>query len=165
MHNGKLYEDYEFKLYEKDINGEVYQIVYKGVWIMVDNGYLSWSCTVPPGSGGTTYELIGFSEWLESMRKDVKCTFGILKGCFCLLRYGLHFQPIENCDQLWITCCTLHNMLLFKDGLDKNWDKGVKSSWELSHINDIEAVTPYDISRLNHPSARYYRIGRRLRSS
>ena len=40
VHHGKLYKDYEFKLYEKDVNGKVHQIEYKGVWCMVDNGYL-----------------------------------------------------------------------------------------------------------------------------
>ena len=149
VHKGKRYKDYEFKLYEKDINGTVHQIVYKGVWFMVDNGYLSWSCTVPPGTDGTTYELIRFSEWLESMRKDVECTFGIMKGRFCLLRYGLRFQSIEKCDQLWLTCCALHNMLLYEDGLDTNWEEGVKSNWEISHNNDTQKVSPYAISRLN----------------
>ena len=116
---------------------------------MVDDGYASWSCTVPPGTDGTTYELIRFSEWLESMRKDVECTFGIMKGRFCLLRYGLRFQSIEKCDQLWLTCCALHNMLLYEDGLDTNWEEGVKSNWEISHNNDTQKVSPYAISRLN----------------
>ena len=149
VHKGKLYNDYEFQLYEKDINGTVHQVVYKGVWFMVDNGYLSWPCTVPPGNDGTTYELIRFSEWLESMRKDVECTFGIMKGRFCLLRYGLRFQSIVKCDQLWLTCCALHNMLLHTDGLDANWDRGVKSDWEISHMKDTRKISPYDISRLN----------------
>ena len=155
VHHGKLYEDYEFKLYEKDVNGTVHQIEYRGVWFMVDNGYLTWSCTVPPGTDCTTYELIRFSEWLESMRKDVECTFGIMKGRFCLLRYGVRFQSIVLCDQLWLTCCALHNMLLFVDGLDKNWDEGVKSSWEQSHNKDSQKVTPFAMSRLNRPSGRH----------
>ena len=121
---------------------------------MVDNGYLSWSCTVPPTSNGTTYEIIRFSEWLESIRKDVECTFGIMKGRFCSLRYGLRFQSIVKCDQLWLTCCALHNMLLKTDGLDKSWDMGVRSDWEDMHNRDRSKVTPYAISRLNHPSPR-----------
>ena len=80
VNNGKLHEDYEFKLYEKDVDNEIQQITYKGVWFMVDNEYISWSCTVPPSSNGTTYEIIRFSEWLESIKKDVECAFGIMKG-------------------------------------------------------------------------------------
>ena len=53
-------------------------------------------------------------------------------------RYGLCFQSIEICDQLWLACCALHNMLLYKDGLDTNWVKGAKSNWEMSHNNDTQ---------------------------
>ena len=91
------------------------------MWFIVDNRYLSWSCTVPPTDNGTTYEIIRFSEWIESMRKDVECTFGIMMGRFAILRYGLKFQDIITYDQMWLICCALHNLLLEYDGLDNNW--------------------------------------------
>lgn len=37
----------------------------------------------------STYPELRFSDWLESMRKDVECTFGILKGRFRLLKTGV----------------------------------------------------------------------------
>ena len=77
--------------------------------------------------------MIRFSEWLESVRKDVECAFGITKGNFALLRYGLRFHSIVRCDQMWLTCCALHNILLDVDGLDKNWDKGVMSDWQQNY--------------------------------
>ena len=64
------------------------------------------------------------------MRKDVECTFGILKGRFCILRYGLRFHSIPKCDQIWLTYCTLHNFLLDIAGLDKDWENGIPSYWE-----------------------------------
>ena len=67
---------------------------------MIDNGYLSWSCTAPPVTDGVTYEHIRFSEWLESMRKDIECTFGITKGRFCILWNGLRLHNIEKYDQV-----------------------------------------------------------------
>ena len=79
---------------------------------------------------GVTYDVIRFSEWLESMRKDVECFFGILKGRFKILRYGFRFQKITLCDKLFLTCCALHNLLLAEDGLDKNWKIGTKGYWE-----------------------------------
>ena len=82
VNNGKLHEDYEFKLYEKDVDNKIQQITYKCVWFMVDNGYLSWSFTVPPSSNGKSDDIIRFSEWLGSIRKDIECTFGIMKGRF-----------------------------------------------------------------------------------
>ena len=100
---------------------------------MVNNGYLSWSTTITPMKDGVTYKCIRFSEWLDSMRKDVECTFGIMKGRFCILRYGIQLKSIEKCDKIWKTCCTLHNMLLFIDGLHKDWDKGASSGWEISN--------------------------------
>ena len=131
VRDGNIHNDFEFMLYEKNEKGEVVEVCYQGVWFVVDNGYLAWSCTVPPVKDGTTYEVIRFSEWLESMRKDVECAFGILKGRFAILRYGLRFASITKCDQVWLTCCALHNMLLHIDGLNKDWDSGVPSNWEI----------------------------------
>lgn len=37
---------------------------------------------------------------------------------------------IEIVDDIWFTCCALHNMLLKCDGLDKRWKKGVHSPFE-----------------------------------
>ena len=154
--NGNIPDDFEFKLYEKDTNNNIVEVTYKGVWFMVDNGYLSWSCTVPPDNNATTYETIRFSEWLESMRKDVECLFGIMKGRFCILRYGIRFHTIENCDKMWLTCCALHNLLLDVDGLDKNWNNSPTSDWERFYSQNrgddynLWLETPFAISRLNH---------------
>ena len=52
----------------------------KGAFVIVDNGYLNWSTTVPPIKHSCNRSEIRFSQWLESLRKDVECTFGILKG-------------------------------------------------------------------------------------
>ena len=140
---GTLHSEYIFHLFERDKDGSIVQVAYQGVWFIVDNGYLAWSCTVPPSGNGTTYEVIIFSEWLESMRKDVECTFGIMKGRFALLRYGLRFQSIKRCDQTWLTCCALHNLLLDHDGLDTNWERT-----QLNEHND----TSFAMERLGNPS-------------
>ena len=80
--NVKTPNDYTFTLKEINERGQIVEALYEGVWFMVDNVYLSWSCTVPPDRNGTTYDVIRFSEWLESMRKDVECVFGIMKVGF-----------------------------------------------------------------------------------
>ena len=64
------------------------------------------------------------------MRKDVECTFGIQKGRFSILRTGIKLQNFEQVDQVWLTCCALHNMLLFVDGLDEGWENGNLTYWE-----------------------------------
>ena len=122
VHDGEMFQDNEFSLYEYDLHGNIIEIKYKGAWYMVDNGYLNWSCTVPPVKDASTYETIRFSEWLESMRKNVECTFGIMKMRFSPLRSGIRLWSIKDCDKTWMTCCALHNMLLFHDGYDQNWN-------------------------------------------
>ena len=126
---------------------------------MVDNRYLNWSYTVPPDTDAATYKAIRFSKRLESMCKDVECFFGIMNGRFCILRYGLRFQTMEDCDKAWLTCCYLHNMFLEIDCLHKDWEHGHLSDWERfdadhllkdSHMN---MTTPFAFARLNfHPS-------------
>jgi Plant transposon protein len=71
-----------------------------------------------------------WSKWLESMRKDVKCTFGILKGRFWTLKNGTRIHSINSVDKIWCTCCALHNIFLEHDGLHVNWQQGVESDWK-----------------------------------
>jgi len=66
-----------------------------------------------------------WSEWVESMRKDVECFFGILKGRWRILKVGMRFRGnaagLETVDNVWKTCCALHNWLLDSDGYDPAW--------------------------------------------
>ena len=135
--------------------GEETEITYKGAWFIVDNGYLNWSCTVPPMKHPVTYEEIRFSEWLESMRKDVECTFGIIKKRFSILKTGIRLGSIEQSDKVWRTCCALHNLLLFHDGLDKNWDTGKRMNPSNRKVNEVipfalQRLTSNDKSSSNH---------------
>ena len=97
-----------------------------------------------------TYKGIRFSEWLESIRKDVECTFGIMKVRYCILRYGVQSQSIAKCDAIWKTFCALHNRLLFVVGLHTDWDKGVCSDWEVSNAKyEARTAGTFAINRLN----------------
>ena len=49
-----------------------------------------------------------FSLNLESVQKDVECTFGILKKRWCIL----HYPDIKKCEKIFVTCCCLHNFLV-----------------------------------------------------
>jgi hypothetical protein len=75
--------------------------MYGGVWQIVDNGYLNWSTTVPPLKTSCNRSDIGFSKWLESIRKDVECTFGILKGCFRILKTGIRLLGQRSADNIF----------------------------------------------------------------
>ena len=82
-----------------------------------------------------------FSRWAESMRKDVECAFEILKRRFKILSVPNPFQSIQAVDQIWLTCCALHNWLLKIDGLDAEW------TGEGCGDNDSAAV-PIPLQRL-----------------
>ena len=81
VRDGLSFEDHRFQLESFDERlGKVIQRIYSGVYVICDNGYLDWSCTVPPFTMTSQQDEIRWSKWLESMRKDVECTFGIMKG-------------------------------------------------------------------------------------
>jgi hypothetical protein len=81
------------------------------------------------------------------MRKDVECTFGILKGRWRILKSGIHLHSAVATDRIWFTCCAFHNWLLEVDGLDKRWESGVRSEWqgELGNFDAEDAWRAADI--------------------
>ena len=52
----------------------------KGGYLIVDGGYQKLSCFVCPDKHCLSHEQTLYSEFLESVRKDVECSFGILKA-------------------------------------------------------------------------------------
>jgi hypothetical protein len=77
--------DCQWKYYAED--GRV--LVQKGMYLICDNGYLRWPVSICPFThvGAASPEGY-FSANLESVRKDVECTFGILKKWWRILNYG-----------------------------------------------------------------------------
>ena len=55
---------------------------------------------------------------MESVRKDIECCFGRLKGRWRLFKRGILFSSREKIDNAWFTACILHNMLHKQNGLD-----------------------------------------------
>ena len=99
---------------------------------------------------------IWWSKWVESMRKDLECTLGILKGRFRVLKTGIWTDGINSVDDIWLTCCALHNWLLDIDGLTGEWKDGVPVSDREGtmgqHDDDypLNAPMPNAIARLHH---------------
>ena len=86
IQRGLYLEDHKFTL--KDSEGE--DVNYEGAWILVDGGYLNWSSLICPFKDTMSIKDTRWSKWAESMRKDVECTFGILKGKTFII-ISLHF--------------------------------------------------------------------------
>jgi len=144
IRDGDHLNDVEFELFERR-HGDIITIKYRGGYVIVDNGYLRWSATVPPYKVTNKLTEIRWSKWVESMRKDVECAFGILKGRWRILKTGVRVQGVESVDKVWLTCCALHNWLLEIDGLDAGWQSRIlplTSEWEgnLGEV-DCEGLT------------------------
>jgi hypothetical protein len=95
-----------------------------GAYFICNNGYLQWPTLMCPFMRSETnvpYETC-YSANLESVRKDVECVFGILKGRFGYLDTGFKHRQIAVCKMVFIACCVLHNMILdeMKRDLIKN---------------------------------------------
>jgi len=86
----------------------------KGVYLICDNGYLRWPELICPyGAGEPVHTEAGFfSSNIESVRKDVECTFGIIKKRWRILNNGFYYRDIVTCEKIFVTCCCLHNFLL-----------------------------------------------------
>jgi len=79
VRDGYLLQDNDFELLDFDCLGNVISVKYKGVYVIVDSGYLQWSCTVPPFTVTSNMDEIRWLKWLVSIRKDVECTFRTLR--------------------------------------------------------------------------------------
>ena len=69
-----------------------------------------------------------FSTTLESLRKDVECVFGILKGRWTSLDKGFKYRKMKTCGEIFLTCAVLHNMMLsemVREGRPPRLQRGV----------------------------------------
>lgn len=85
------------KWYYFNLLGEVQTT--RGVYLICDNGYHRWPILICPFKGESVASRNGFfSTNLESVRKDVKCTFGIFKKSWRILEYGIHYRDIYTIE-------------------------------------------------------------------
>jgi hypothetical protein len=83
------------------------------LYVICDNGYLRWPTSICPYSKVENSTLEGyFSSNLESIQKDVECTFGILKIQWQILNDGLNYCDIRTCESIFNACCCLNNFML-----------------------------------------------------
>jgi hypothetical protein len=72
-----------------------------------------WPTSICPYTNAANATLEGyFSTNLESVRKEVECTFGILKKQWNVLNNGFYYWDINICENIFVTCCCLNNFLL-----------------------------------------------------
>ena len=110
-----------FFLFEESSDGTYLKKWYSGGYLVVDNGYLDWPVLIPPLKSYISQKELRWSKWVESIRKDVECLFGIQKKRFKVLQSGIMVHGVRVTDKIWMTCSALHNFLIDENG-DEPWD-------------------------------------------
>jgi hypothetical protein len=131
-------------------------ILVRGAFLITDNGFEKLACFVMPQKIVFKPANMRLSEWIESIRKDVERTFGILKARWRILRNAIPYHNVVFIDAVMTTCCVFHNIILRYDGLDlPNWEN---VDWEQIHLDDGEDriilrshVPPVDMADLEDP--------------
>ena len=113
LRTGQIHPEETYVLYAAD--GSC--ITRKGLYALVDGGYHQWRCLQAPLTCASSEEAARWSERVESVRKAVECTFGILKKRFRILRQAMECLEAETISDTFKACCALHNILLRHDGL------------------------------------------------
>lgn len=127
-------------------NGHV--VTFRGHWLVVDGGYLRWPSLICPVSNDPNKDVTKLGKHLETVRKDVECTFGSLKKRFKCLKAWSELASMEDLENEFVTCCILHNMLLEYDGyLDSSYEPDISSAgrgdglWQNQQDKDISGAT------------------------
>ena len=115
-----LYANVEFTVHKTATETETV----RGLYLIVDGGFHRWKCLQCPFREASDADGSKWTEKLMSLRKDVECTFGSLKKRFRILKIPQLWtpddsdRPLLKLDNVFHTCCILHNMLLRVDGND-----------------------------------------------
>ena len=120
----KFYTEAEFKIQF----GENKWAAEKGCYLLVDGGYHKWRIMQCPLKHTTDKDKMRWSEYAESVRKDVECSFGILKKRYQILKNAITWHKKSQIDNAVYSCVILHNMLHEFDGYDERWETEILNS-------------------------------------
>jgi len=104
----------KFELFESNGSRKTFQ----GGWVITDGGYPPLSIFANPKIDSFSRAAVCWAEWCESIRKDVECTFGMLKHRWRLFLVGTRYTDATVIEAAFHTACILHNMLLLIDRTD-----------------------------------------------
>ena len=76
VRDGYLPQDNDFELLDYDRLGNVISVKHKGVYVIVDNGYLQWPCTVPPFTVTSDMDEIAGQNGQRACRKMLSALLG-----------------------------------------------------------------------------------------
>ena len=94
------------------MNGEHY----KHGYYLADGIYPSWVVFVKAYPYPVTDKKIRFKAAQESARNDVERAFGVLKGCWDILKMPARAMAVKKTKNIMHACIILHNMILKDEG-------------------------------------------------
>ena len=148
LHPGTLHPEKTYSLFTSDGSKKEF----KGLYAIVDGGYHEWRCLMAPLKQTLEADAAEWSKRLESVRKNVECTFGILKKRFRILRLPFLKHNPEHIDDVFRACCALHNILLKHDDLNSLGRK--TSDWvpakEMMRRDRLDASRSKTVTRAPH---------------
>ena len=130
---GRIYSDIGSVIYNSDGS----TLTVKGLHLICDGGYHKVPAMICPMTFRTDMKDVFWSEWVESVRNDVECTFGILKQRFRILKHPFQYHSLDLMEDIFIVCDMIHNALLIVDGANNNWESSLRHKCG----DDIEAGT------------------------
>ena len=127
----------------------------EGLWLSVDGGYISIPCLLLGDADSLEEAMNAFHDFMLGQRKHVECAYGILKGRFRIFKLPLMMHDFDAIDDMFVTCCILHNMCLDDDGRDQGW--------HLGDVPDEDADETYDYlgddGEFSDDEEHYYTLG------
>ena len=148
----KLYNVSTFTYDLHTANGEGCTEV--GVYLISDGGYHRWPINMFAPHHSSDRKVLQWAKKMESVRKDVECTFGIMKQRFRELKLPSEFKKSYTVSLVFKTCCHLHNRLLRFDELHTI---GMRDSdWLEEEVDEREAAE--ERSKLSELIKRYAHV-------
>ena len=146
---------------------------HKGSYFICDGGYAMWTCLVPPYKEyEPTSSKEGWSKHVKGLLKDVECTFGILKKRFQVLKNPIKLGKATHIQEMFVTCCALHNRLLAHDedndeddnntddklGNDENHNNPINHNPFQLHENNVQTSTKAEFQERRDALIKHYLI-------
>lgn len=92
-------------------------------YVIADGGYKSSPTIICyPNPAELHRAKYKFADWVASVRKDVECFSASLNSAFAFFE----MQTFSTyCNNVFVSCCILHNLILMHDGLQDLWEVDV----------------------------------------
>jgi hypothetical protein len=126
-----------------------------GVYLICDGGYHLWRILQRCNVVTSDPKVLFLMNRIVSARKDVECTFGVVKARFRILKYPLLCQELSDVRSVFTTCCIFHNILLEHDSGDFV-DAGNLDGVSTAAVGRYRVTATSDFSGVASPPAGYW---------